>query len=354
MSYSFKTLLLSLASVAAIQVHAEGVTVDGRFDHVSLNYNDDAKDGAGSMPNSSFQGARLRLVLQSKLTEDLSGKVRLNLLNADNASLTESKYSKFVDFAYLTHKVTPEIEVNMGRFQSLIGGREQIISGGDYYFLSAAGSEITGRDSNALYPVGVMPTFKVADQRFDVVFANSSHDDGNSQSRYMTGVAYLGSFLDKTIQPVVSFFQDTDDENNDKRQYLNIGARFLFADFELDADYLSNQNSYETWAANAAKETNSIVATLRWKASDYFHVLAKAEDSTSKQADAAGTSPNFDDVKIAQYGLAAEYYPASSQTKLRYHLAANQKTTKFSTGTNDNHVETRIIAGLRFAHDFLK
>lgn len=351
-------LLASMLILASANAFAAGATVDGRMDWVGTSYNDAAATAAGTGGSSAFQVSRLRLMFQSNLTEDIMGKVRLNLIESASTVIPESKINKYVDYAYLTQKFNPNFSASVGRVVNLIGGREAINGGGDYYFVSQAGAQIQGRATNAQYPVGLLLTGMFEDQRLDVIAANTTANDSvgttATQTRMMMGVSYLGSFLDKTIMPIVSYHQDADNENNEKRTYLNAGIKWIIAQpFELELDYLANNNSFKTWAAAASKDTTSIVGSFRWKASDYFHAIAKVESSTDSVAAAAGANPTFNDNKITQIGLAGEYYPNTSATNMRYHLAAVQRTMKPGAG-GDDQVETRVYAGVRFVADFLK
>lgn len=350
-------LLAMMLLLGSANAFAAGATVDSRFDYVGIS-NNDAAITAGRANTSAFQGTRLRLLFQSNITEDILGKVRLNLMESSSPAVVESKYNKFVDYAFLTQKFNPNFSASAGRVVNLIGGREAITGGGDYYFVSQAGGQIQNRTTNAQYPIGVVLTGMFDEQRVDVIAANTTADNtsatNSAQSRMMMGVSYLGSFLDKSIMPIASYHQDTDDDNNEKRTYLNVGVKWIITPmFDLELDYLANNAGYKNWTANESKDTTSIVASLRTKASDYFHVVAKIESSTDSKAAGGGASPAFNDDKITQFGLAGEYYPATAANNMRYHLAAVQKTTKPGAG-GDDQVETKVYAGVRFVADFLK
>jgi hypothetical protein len=150
-----KALFFISALVFATVANAEGVVIDSRFDNNSTSYND-AAIAAGSKANSSFQGNRLRFLLSSKINDDLNAKVRLNLLTANDTPSTEAKYSKYIDYAFITHKFTPEFYITAGKVIALIGGQEAIVNPADYYFVSVAGQEILSRPLTALWPVGTI------------------------------------------------------------------------------------------------------------------------------------------------------------------------------------------------------
>lgn len=332
-------------------VIAGGITFDSRYDSVSASYNGAAL-AAGSKNSSSFQGSRLRLLFQSNINEELAGKVRLNLLSANEAPNSEAKFSKYVDYAFLTHQIAEHIYITAGKVIALIGGREAIVNPGDYYFVSMSGGEILGRPLTSLWPVGAIIGGQFDNQKIELLVANTTSDDASTgQTRSMLGVSYLGSFFEKSVQPILSYHADAESENTQKRSYLAAGSKFIFSDFDLDLDYLVNQKGYKTWIANSSKELTSLVLSLRYKYSPAWHFIFKGDSSTDKIATSAGISPSFNDTKYSQLGVSAEYYPYAD-IKFRYHLAIIQKSTKPEAGERQS--EQKIIAGLRLVHDFLK
>lgn len=331
-------------------VFAEGITFDSRFDNIGTSYNDAAL-AAGSKNSSSFQGSRLRLLFQSKINEELSGKIRLNLLSANDSTNSEAKFSKYVDYAFLSHQLSSNVYLNAGKVIALIGGREAMVNPGDYYLTSMAGGEILGRPLTSLWPVGAILGGQFENQKIELLIANTTSDDTAGQSRNMIGISYLGNFLDKNIQPIFSYHTDAESENTEKRTYLAAGSKFIFGDFDLDLDYLVNEKSYKTWTSNTSKELTSAVLSVRYKYSQSLHVILKGDSSSDKVSTSAGASPSFDEIKYNQVGISAEYYPYSD-TKFRYHFAVISKSTKPIVG--DSQTEQKIVAGLRLVHDFLK
>lgn len=342
---------LGLVFVLGSNASAGGITFDSRYDSVTSSYNDAAL-AAGSKNSSSYQGSRLRLLFQSNINEDLTGKIRLNLLSANDTPNSEAKFSKYVDYAFLTHQISTNMYITAGKVIALIGGREALVNPGDYYFASMSGAEILGRPLTSLWPVGAIIGGQFENQKVELLVANTTTDDAaTGQSRSMVGISYLGSFFEKSIQPILSYHTDAESENTEKRSYFAAGSKFIFSDFDLDLDYLANQKGYKTWSANASKELTSIVLSLRYKYSPAWQFIFKGDASNDKITTTAGASPIFKDTKYDQLGLTAEYYPYAD-IKFRYHLALIQKTTKPAAGERQS--EQKIIAGLRLFHDFLK
>lgn len=353
-------LVLLVACLQTTGARGEGILLDSRFDLNSVSYNDDAKS-AGSKENTSFQGARLRLLFSGKIKEDLTAKLRLNPLVNNSAPSTEAKFSKFIDYGFLTHQVNPSFYVSAGKVIALVGGREGTVNPGDYYFVSKAGEEILAADTASvhalpiLWPVGAILGTNFGDHKVEVLFANTSVEDASgttpTQTRLMAGVSWSGAFAEKTILPLFSYHRDTETENTEKRDYISLGSRFILDAFEIDLDYLNNSKSYKTWAANGSKDLTSIVGSLRYKANDSLQLVAKIDAATDKLAKTAATSPEFTTVNYTQLGLAAEYYPIA-ETKFRYHAAVVKKDTKPESGNTLS--ETKVMLGVRLVADILK
>lgn len=328
---------------------AEGVMMDTRYDLNGTSYNEVGQKN-GISGGSAFQGSRLRLLLHTKMKDDLSSKVRLNLLAANDTPSTEAKFSRFVDYAFVSHQINPHVNMTGGKVIAAIGGREALTNPGDYYFASIAGAEILGRPLAALWPVGVTLSLTKDDHKLELLAANTTTDEGTSQSRTMTGASFLGSYFEKSFQPIASYHLDSENENTENRSYLNIGSKFVWGSFEIELDYLANRKQYKTWTAAASKEVKSIVSTIKYKANENWIFIAKVDSSTDDVASAAGTNPTFNQVKYSQQALTAEYYPYAD-LKFRYHLAALRIAKPIA---GEDLIETRLVAGLRLNHDFLK
>ncbi len=346
-------LLLAVIVWAAtfpISLYANKLTLDSRFDNTTTDYNNEARV-SGSKNSATFSGSRLRMLYTAQVVDELGFKLRLNLLSANDTPNSEAKFSKFVDYAFLTHQLSPSLYLSAGKVIALIGGREAINNPGDYYFVSMAGSEILARPLTVLWPVGAVFGIVHNDQKLELLAANTSHDDGTAQSRSMIGLSYLGSFLDKKILPIASYHQDAENENVEKRTYLSIGSKFIFDGWDLELDYLNNAKSYQVWTTSSSKDTTSLVSSVRYKHSDLIHAILKFDSSVDKVSSTAGANPSFSDTKYQQVGLGVEYYPIQG-TRFRYHCAVVQKTTIPESGASLS--ETKFVLGVRLIHDFIK
>lgn len=344
-------------SISGSVAFAEGIVLDTRFDQSSTSYNDDGIAG-GNRNNSSFGFNRMRLLFSTKVSDQLSAKLRLNLLSAAASNAPESGLSKYIDYGFFSHQLNENIYLNAGKVIALIGGREAIVNPGDYYFASTAGAEILGRDTTAIWPVGAILGYQFDGHKVEFLAANTTNSDKSdidstkpSQTRQMVGLSFLGSLMDKKIQPILSYHQDSEVENTEKREYLAVGSRFSFEQFEVDADYLMNSKSFKSWTASAIGNVKSMVLSLRYKATDKFHLVAKVDSATQERSLAAGVNPAMTDYKIMQYGLAAEYAPIAD-AKFRYHVAYTTSDTKPDLGSSV--VEQKIMLGARLVHDLMK
>lgn len=363
-----KNKLLSLfvlaLSVSGSVASAEGITLDTRFDQSSVSYNDDGI-AAGNRNNSSFGFNRMRILFSTKVNDQLSAKLRLNLLSASGANTPESGVSKYVDYGFFSHQLNENFYLNAGKVIALIGGREAMVNPGDYYFASTAGAEILGRDTTAIWPVGAIVGYQFDGQKVEFLAANTTTSDKESttvapataasdkstQTRQLVGLSFLGSFMDKKIQPIFSYHQDAEVENTEKRDYMAIGSKFAFDQFEVDADYLMNSKSFKAWGSGSVGNVTSMVLSLRHKTTDKLNLVAKVDSSTQERATAAGANPTMAKYTITQLGLAAEYAPIAD-TKFRYHAAVTTSETKPETGSSIT--EQKIILGARLVCDLMK
>lgn len=362
----FKWGMMLLATAFTQGAFSEGLMLDTRFESVTTEYNDAAINASRptsaltSRNASSFQASRMRMLYSTKFNDQLSGKVRFNLLQNNGAPNGESKLAKFVDYGFLTHQMHENFYLSAGKLVALIGGREALTNPGDYYFTSVAGAEILGSDTIALWPVGVALGGTFGDHKVEVLVANTTKEDKttnnsvdyNDQTAYMVGVSYLGSLADKMVQPNASYHIDNESTNSENSRFMAVGSKFVFAPVEIDLDFLRNTSEMVIYPASAfSKNTTSIVGTLRYKIGDKFHVVAKVDKSTQEKQTAGGSDPAFTDTDVMQWGLAAEYYPYSD-VKFRYHLAYVNKDTKPDGAATQT--ETKIMAGIRYNLDILK
>ncbi len=275
----------------------------------------------------------------------------MNLLDASDSKNGESAFSKFIDFAYATHTFTPSTSLSTGQIVAELGGREGNANPGDFYYASPALADLNSKSGSALWPVGEMLPYQMSDQKVDLTIANTTFDDASSQHRIFYGATYTGTFADKFIRPILGYHRDEESKNTTSKSYLSVGIRLNFTTIEWDIDYLLNSYNYSVWSANTTKAISSIVTSLRFKATEWLHFVAKLDVSSGEKASTGGTAPTFSTTSYLNESVAVEYYPIEN-AKIRYHLAFdNKETTPDGSSTT---TENNILAGIRINHDLLK
>lgn len=350
---NYKTIrfaLLCLGFSCPFAVHAGALLMDARMDYVTYA----ADNEVGKPGYEAFQVSRLKIDYQGALGDVNAFRARIDLLQNSAAATTRDRTSKYVDFAYLTHKFSDSFNFSMGKIITGMGGTEGSNNPGDVYQRSTAGNE-----SAAIYwPVGAQAELKYEENKLRLNIANNTEDiyDDNtkknlSQTATLIGATYTGSFVDGMVLPNVSYHQEklTSTTNvTKKNSYLAAGARLKFWKMEFEADYLDDVFDRDPQATSDVLRTTSAVALIRYFIADIGSFHVKYEDTTQKTATSA---TNDGSVHIAGWTGAFEYKPVSSEN-WRMHLAYTQKNT--SPVVTPLQVESTIYAGMRILADFLK
>lgn len=334
---------LALFMVAALAINAQAsVKVDYRQDLKTVT-----TDEKSSTPGyGAFQAQTLRVDMKGNINDSLSARARFKLNKNDQAATKNEKLSDFVDYAYINNKMSDSLTIRYGKMFSEIGGTEALSSSADMYLVSNT------FNNHALYLSGINAMYKMGDNQFQFLALNQPTDILKSskanQKALMTGIVYSGSFMDKMIQPKVSYHTAgrPDLGTDSKSNFIAVGAKFDLGTYSIDFDQLMNTWVKSTSAgALATKDDSSteMVVTARMKGDNW--------SPTFKYVSRADKAQDVDSDKYASMGLAAEYVPVKGED-FRYHLAYNSitKTTAADVKTTD----TEIYLGVRLAMDVLK
>jgi len=209
--------------------------LDARTDYEANTYN----DAIATRNSTRFNLQTLRLDYKGALSDATSFRLRYRFNNPSskvNASTAAASYrladsaSSSLDFAYVEQKMMDNLSLQIGKFNTDIGGIEGLTSGADLYFTSQA----YGDQSPLRYATGAKLIYKMADQEVDLMSTNQETDAvaapaGSaaatfSQNHETVGIVYKGSFMDKTLMPVVSW-------HNDKAQASSLNGRDMEFNF---------------------------------------------------------------------------------------------------------------------------
>ena len=345
----------SLGSMA----FAGSLSLDARGEMESANQNDAAK-AAGSSNYTRFNLQTLRLDGKGNLTDATSFRLRFRFNNGALATQNQrDSLNSAIDFAYIQHKVMDNLSFQLGKFGTDIGGVEGMTSGADLYFTSAAYSD----ESSLRYATGLKAIYMIEDQEISAMIMNESVDadsngattGGFNQTRNAAGIVYKGSFMDKTLMPVLSYHEDnlqpTDTTGSAafidrKYTYAAAGVKWEFSPIFVEADYLYNTYKNKS-VMDETDKTTSMVATLGYRMENIIGKL-KYEGSEAEVKAAGGASTK---TKYNGYQVAVEYLPTNDKN-FRYHVAYVSRDTKPEVG--DTRTTQSVFVGPRLLADFLK
>lgn len=340
---------LALTSVAVpYKAQAGKAILDTRMDYLSYKPNDDT----AASSYSNFQISRLKVDLQGQLSDSISGRVRIDPLNNAATATTRDKTSKFVDFAFLSHKFSDNYVFSLGKIMTGMGATESTNNPADIYLRSLAGDEVAA----IFWPAGASLDLNFGMHGLKLAFTNVTEDITNAgkfnQTTAMTGFTYAGKLFEGSFQPFLTHFQEkyTLSTGIEKtNSYSGVGGRMLFDAWTVEVDYLLNKFGYSTQANNDKLSTTSAIALVRYNINEFGSVHAKYESTDRKTATGANTDTN---TKYTGMTLAVEYKPIKEEN-WRAHLALTQLSTK-ADGATTTPSEQKIFLGVRSLIDILK
>ena len=344
-------LFFVIAAVFGAGLHAEAnagyLNIDARTDYVSYTAND-----AAAKPNyEAFQMTRLKLDYFGKLGELNSIRARLDPLLNTSATATRDKTSKFIDFAFLSRKLTDQWNFTMGKYISGMGGVEGANNPGDVYQRSTAGNEV----AQIYWPVGAQAEGVFGDHRIRINAGNNTEDvnKGGSlnQTRGLKGLTYTSKLMDGMVMPNLSYhLEDFISTSNATKNnsYLAAGTKIVVSSFEIEADYLENKYAIDAQVTGDILDTQSAILLVRYNIADLGSFQLKYEGTTQRKATSALADTTY---KINGSTAAFEYKPTKDEN-WRMHIAYTQKDT--SPDNADLQSEKIVYVGMRIIADILK
>ncbi len=345
-----KILMTSLVSAALVSTaHAGSISMDMRTDFESTTYN----EAANKASYNRFYVPMLRLDSKANFDELTTFRLRFRLSKAQGSVNSRDQLNDATDFAYVARKLNSDLTLTVGKFATDIGGIEGTTSSPDLYLQS-----VTYSAQNPIrYATGAKLTYALAEgQELSLMSTNQQTDaeEGGkfNQTRDTLGVVYKGSFLDKTLSPILSYHNDkVQPSTSVTRQrdlaYTAVGFKYDFAPMFVEVDYLMDNLKSQT-TVDETDTRSSLLATVGGKFADNWVGKLKYESSEVESFTAANTSSK---TKTNAYQLAAEFQPTGDKN-LRYHLAYVAKDTKPEAG--ETQTQQSIYAGVRLLADFLK
>lgn len=351
-----KTSLIAMGLAAAVSPNANAgeLRFDFRADAQNTSYN----DAVGKPNTTSFRLSRMRLDARGKMGELTSYRTRFRFDKANTAMFARDNTSKFIDYAYISRKVADGAKLHFGKLATNTGGVEGYQSSADVQLYTIANEEA----DPIFYVTGVQATYDWEGQTFALTVGNPSIDflvdkdndgDGDymNQDRNLYGVTYHGSFLEGSLLPIVTYFEDDHGLQGGLKQkntYMAVGAQYKIADFEFEADALMNKYNNKT-VDGQNDSTDSYYALARYKWNG-INPYVKYETSTKKAFTAGPTETKTDYKGLT---LAVEYYPVKEEN-FRYHAYYTERTEKADTANAVEKKTSILYVGVRMVADILK
>ncbi|MBX2986278.1 MAG: hypothetical protein KF802_00130 [Bdellovibrionaceae bacterium] len=348
-----KRLLLLTATLFATQAHAVNLSLDLRGDLDAASYNKASK----KPDNTFFTLHTARVDLKGEMNEELSYRLRFRL-NDESAAQGYDKLSNRVDYAYISQKMEG-IDLTLGKMLADVGGHETLQDSINLYYKSEANKALTGDYKDIAtgtvsyffpikYMTGAKIGAKLGDSEFAIMGFNNPDTDNSAttpQSRFMSGAVFKGKFLDKQLQPVLSYHQVSYGSEaaaadpDHKAQLLAAGLKWDADSFYAQADYIDLKSG--PLLVTAVKNDLHIQTTVAEGGLKMGRYLPKLtiESSVVKQKPDTGAEL---EKKFLGGGVALEYKPFEDKN-MRYHIAYTQKTAQ-QDGADDK-IENHLILG---------
>lgn len=318
--------------------------LEGRADLVNANVKTTSTAGVTSTEKyNNFSNGLVRLNLMGAINENLSYRFRYRFLAsaaAPSTAGTRENATTGLDYLYLDHKHSL-FTTRLGK-QNWGGapyGREGIVSGTDVFLLSEAGSRYkSGFGSDYRYGVTAMMKFAETNSvDIGISNPNSTFTDNSGVEEKNTSLAYnivyQGTFLNKMVQPVLSYAMASQDADADgvagtrskkgDNTMWNAGLRSEIAGLVIDADYKmfkkENRNTSITTTL-VQEETKSIYANVAYAIGDFTPLATYINDKFDSETNTA-------DFKRNSFAIGT-YYRPMSDVNFRYHLMFTSAQTK--------------------------
>lgn len=363
---------LPISAILALGLGATGadagsLNLDFRADVDAVDYND---AHTGKYDSTGIIIHTGRVDWQGKLNENLSFRFRPRF---DQVKTNDGidKLTTGVDFAYIQHRMD-RLVLTIGKMATDIALHENLAGPPDVYLRSEALNAISvgyklpsDTTQEMLYATKFMTGVRLAhewDQHELAILAlnNPEADQAtpanvSGQTQLLYGATYKGKFLEKTLQPVLSYHATklggdvSQDETEDTQvRYLAAGVKYDVPDWFAQADY----GVITATDVNAAGDmTDGEIKSLAVEAGVKHGQWVARLKVEKSQVSAEPTTAAAVEQDIMGYGAAIEFKPWLDQN-FRYHLAYTMK--EISESGVDDKTETHIIAGVRILADFLK
>lgn len=295
-------MLLVCSVLSAQEAELFRLEAEVRVDYMQEYLEDDKVDAA-----SGFKGKYLNFRIDGKIAEGLTYSWRQRLNNVK----TNSSFFDDTDWATVNYNIG-RWNFNAGRQVVGIGGYEYDMAPIDCYFNSEYWNNI------ACYQFGVSASYEVRNKGDNLLFQlcespfrrNALNVSNKEMFAYnLMWYGNHGCFSSIYSLNMVEWMPGR------FINYITLGNRFVFGDFDLELDYMNRAVSFNRFIGGDM----SVMADFAWHVSDRVTLFAKLTydvNNTDEIGDLCVT-PGTD---ILRVGGGIEYYPLKSTKNLRLHL----------------------------------
>lgn len=375
--------LFALAAVTLASASAfAGLNLTVRGDYLNTP-KFDGRNGSEVPGSSIFRGTLIKAGVSAKLGEatvtgllNLAGKQ--SGFGTSDATTTYSLYTaeEVVQHLFLTKDFGNGLSASAGKLKTIGGGIEAgLIEVGDNYLNtlanggvggavtqsvggsgqmpSALGVDGTTTTNKAEYSRGVGLTYKVGSNQIDFQMTNSDNHSSVSSThkRNTFGLGWSGVFMDKMIEPNVTYITGSGDTTTKGYEdtFIAAGAKFNLGASTLTAEYLSN-NTKDSSTGGKSDNVTTVYALYSYKL-DAWKPFAKVESSEFKYQEDSSNALSF---KRTAYNVGVEMTPKSDEN-FRYHLSYAGTSDKYGTaGSKETVAWSQIALGIKYSADLLK
>ena len=307
-----------------------------------LDYMQEYLQGNPVNDNSGFKGRYLNIRMDGQISDHFSYSYRQRL-NKPNNSIT---FFDATDWIHLTY-TNRNWSVTAGKLVVGIGGYEYDVAPIDLYIYSEYWGNIP------CYRVGVSGAYTTDDEKdkFMLQFCESpfrGHQlNTDNRQMFAYNAVWYGSHDTFSSIWSVNMLEYLPGKF---MNYIALGNRFTFGDFQLDLDIMNRAVS----TRNFLGKDMSVMSKFMWTPSENLNLFLVATHDFN-HADEIGDWSVLPGTEITRVGAGLEYFPIKNSKDVRLHMACS-----YADGVNSSPAglvlpkQTVFDAGVTWKMDMLK